>query len=136
MKKLKTHKFYDALYLADIQFCYGDPVEFNQYIKDDYNVNLTHDPLGVDGVQFSVERDADDGPEKIYFIFLRHVDDLAALAHEIIHLVKDIFVDRGVGVDLETEDEHFTYYHSYLMKLFMSKLKEKKKRKKRLTKKK
>lgn len=130
----KNFEFVDDLYRVRYQLCVGDPGEMEKYLDTKYDIRLETNPYEVDGMQFSITSHNRKKSQKIFFIYLKKASDKNTLAHELIHLVSDIFMDRGISVDMEKDQEAFSYYHSYLMDVFTKKLK--KPRKKILTKKK
>lgn len=136
MKKkhnFQNFEFVDDLYRSRYQLCVGNPDEMEDYMNSMYDVTLSTRPHDVDGMQFSIVAHKKTNSNKIFFVYLKKGDDYNTMAHELIHLVAEVFLDKGVNVDLEKDQESFAYYHSYLMDVFMKKIKESKKR---LTKKK
>lgn len=135
--KFKKYRFYDSLYGVNIELCIGDNKKLDEYLDKVHECSLKNGTGGAQGLQFNIDVSPQKG-RKIFFIWLLKPDDQVVMAHETIHLIRDIFLDKGVNVDLEKDEESFCYYHSYLMRLFKDKITESKKKpkKKILTKKK
>jgi hypothetical protein len=51
---------------------------------------------------------------KIYIIWVKKARDVSILAHELIHLVFEVFKERGISKSHRNQ-ESFAYYHTYWM---------------------
>lgn len=133
-QKLQVFSFSDKVYCASFEVCVGEQTDMVDYMKTKYDVTLEDDIYHSDGLQFSIEnKHVNQTTSRKYFLYLKNNNDPATLGHELIHLISDIFMDRGVNVDLKKDQEAFAYFFSYLFEEIWEKLKEKKKK---LTKKK
>jgi hypothetical protein len=56
------------------------------------------------------------GDNTIYGIWIKDLKDVEVLAHELLHIVRFIFNDRGIYMD--NNDEPFAYYFEYLIRKF------------------
>jgi len=48
-----------------------------------------------------------------YIVWLVHPDDFYVLLHETVHLIRYIFEERGIGTDLEYNDEVIAFYQMF-----------------------
>lgn len=93
-----TYKFYDPVFFADVI------VE----IKKDITSELSG--------EVRVEtRQGKKGQEVRYVVRIESKEDFYTLQHECLHLVKQIFVDRGVPFN-DSNDEAIAYYMEYWFK--------------------
>lgn len=126
-KNLKTISFTDDLYRASFNVCIGDLDTFIDHMKTNYGIILSDNIHSSDGFQFSIEHQLKSLKTRVYFIYMRNKSDFFTLAHELIHLVAEIFIDRKVNIDLEKDQEAFAYYHTYLFETIWKSLNSKKK---------
>ena len=123
-KQFQKISLKDKLYCVKIEVCVGDPSEMHEYIKTVYDVDLKEDLESSEGLQFAITTKHSKSSVVKYFIYLKKKNDYATLGHELIHLIKDIFTDRGLSVDLKKDEEAFCYYFSYLFETIQENLKK------------
>ncbi len=100
---MKKYTFYDKVYFADVLLTIG---------KTD----------GVLAASTQVEtKQTKKGLNVRYHVHLDDAKDFYGLMHECIHLVKHIFIDRGVPFTVEN-DEGIAYYTMYWFKTMWRKL--------------
>lgn len=119
-------------YSANIVF-YTDATskQVNNHMKKKYHVVMDCEPEDA-GAQCKVKPDTE-GSSLMYFLWIRHCEDIAILVHECIHLAFDILSDRDIPITPE-DNEALAYYHNYLFKTLWNEMvvyTEKKNNKKR-----
>lgn len=95
---MKKYKFYDKVYFADVVLSVGKQ-------------------KGVLSGFTQVETKNKNG--EIFVCYHIHIDDpkdFYGLMHECVHLVKHIFIDRGIPFSAEN-DEAIAYYMMYWFKM-------------------
>lgn len=119
--KYKTYTYYEKLFHIEIVLCVGDLDKHMAYIGKRFD--STHDEVHqLAGFFAMFEEKFKDGVEEIYVIYIKELDDFYTLSHELIHLCREVLVNRGIGVDLALEDETFAYLHTHLLQLTWKKM--------------
>ena len=59
-----------------------------------------------------------DNNTEVWFIWMPNDCEMPEIVHEILHVVLDIFANRGIKVDHDN-DEPFTYYTASLLREIM-----------------
>jgi len=126
---LKTLIINDPVYLEEILLivnCSAD--KLNKYLHKKYGVNKN----AVNNPDWSASylRITNDEDKSLFIrvVWVRDFDwtinDQASLNHELIHCATAILKDKGIDISNDN-DEVLAYYHSYLLKTCMIKLKPK-----------
>ena len=120
---MKTKKFYCGLYFCNILFLYqANNSDVQKYLEKKYDVYLDCNRSHCGGVWSIGEQD-----DKIYCIWVGN-NDPSILAHEVFHLVMDIFSDRGIITD-DDHQEAFAYYLQYWVDMLRKEMSRKKRNK-------
>ena len=98
---------YEPLLFANVIFVIGNSKE----TAKEYDVNLDF----LVGCVFFNDKTLKGNPVRDYIVWIESPDKFYDLMHEVIHLVRVIFVDRKIPVN-EFNDEIFAYYHGYFFK--------------------
>lgn len=119
--KYKQYAHYEKLFHINTLLCVGDLKKHMAYIEKRFN--STHDRVqSLAGFYVRFDEEFDDGIDEVYVIYLRSLDDFYTLSHELIHLCREALVDRGVGADLDIQDETFAYLHTHLLQVMWKKM--------------
>ena len=121
MKKQKPafYKFdyFEKVFLIDIVLCVGDMDQYFKYVGKNFNVTNGSSMSSLEGCSRRfTKKDDTNIVSTFYVIYLRNLNNFYTLSHELIHLCRTAFIDRGVPVDLEGDDETFAYLHTHLLK--------------------
>ena len=121
----KHKKIFDNYYAAIIDFCFGDPEDFANYLRKRYSCET--DVTNISGKELVLEDKI--SKNDVFIIFIRDVPDPIWLAstiiHECNHAVFDVFETRGIPVSNDNS-EVFCYYSEYLFMTFCKVFKLKK----------
>lgn len=127
---MKIFRAYEPIYRATVNFlfdCTHDDV--NKWFK---KKKINHSEIANRaGLTMSIEDDKGKTVTTEYLVVVYRKEDFYTLSHELIHLVKDIFLTTGVPFN-SNNDETIAYYHEFWLKRLwriMNKSKNKPKKK-------
>jgi len=124
-KKPAFHKFFynEKLYHTPIILCVGDLGEFHKYAERTFEDQPDDENRFLSGFYTKyILRVNEHTSEAKHVIFINEPDDFYTLSHEIVHLCRTVFIDRGIPTDLKDNDETFAYLHTHLLKILWRKM--------------
>lgn len=104
-------RFYDPVFSATVILATGKW----ENIKVRGFVFLQEDGKTTSGGVSIIDKEKDGQVWKEYLVHVEDKGDFYTLSHEVVHLVRWIFTDRGILFD-NTNDETIAYYHTYWLK--------------------
>jgi len=109
---------YDPIYFADVVLIVGYEdcdKYYEKHLKGDQPFD-THKKRNYEGFVQQIERTEKNGCVSVkYIIFIENKKNFYTLLHETAHLVKHIFLDRGIPFD-GTNDEAIAFYQTFWFK--------------------
>lgn len=113
----KHKKFFDNYYMAVMDFCFGDPESFADYLRKRYSYETNTDKIS--GKTIVLEDKI--SKNEVIIVFVEDVADPVWLnsyiMHECNHVAFDVFSSRGVPIS-DDNSETFCYYSAYLFVTF------------------
>lgn len=104
-------RWYDPVFRAYVRVAADCTIAELKKYMDARNIEFNEEGEFVEGLSFDVNiKDV-----QHYWIYLRDRRNFYTLSHEIIHMVKAIFRDRGIPFCAEN-DETLAYYHTYWLR--------------------
>lgn len=121
MKKV----FHDQVYGESVFLIINEtPTDISRWLQKKFGIEDTLEELSnSEGLYLRLEPKEGKGYHWIRVVLIKnwtnHYRDYAVLSHETLHLVFNIFSDRGVSVYKDDMNEQATYYLEFWMKQFL-----------------
>ena len=113
-------KLHDNLYGVDCLFFSGCDISVAQ--KKANRVFHITEELAVEKTDVAAFFTCNTNSKTIYVIWVRRSRDIPTIAHEVVHLVYEVFKDRGIP-SMYANQESFAYYTSFWMEEILKRVK-------------
>lgn len=111
-RPFQTKTYFCPIYGAEVYLTVGDRKKMDKW-ADKKGLFVSEKPIVSDGFCRAYEQRMKDG--KLYTFYHVHLDffgEISTLIHELVHLVRNIFVDYGIPFN-HKNDETIAYYQGY-----------------------
>ena len=115
--KFTFKKFKEKIYGVEVWLVYDISAEDFKKFLEQKRIKVAKSEIINDTTAMCFEIQEAKDNTYFYIIWLEKGKDFYSLVHECIHLVKHIFVNRGIKFDANN-DEQIAYYHEYWVKQF------------------
>lgn len=121
-RKNKTFYLDDKIYGSCINVVIGNYRYFNSHMKNKYNVKIEEEIINTqDGTTILLD-------SRNIIIYIKKIDNsiqsYTTISHEVLHATLDTLQQVGIVLDYENQ-EVITFFHDYLFRQFLEKIKGK-----------
>ena len=124
MKRLHIDTWLDDVYHVPMMLCIGPFDLMSKWVQKRYDIRP--EPRNDDAGACTLYVQTTDGYDKILFWFPSYprrldVEGIGMIAHEALHATFFVLLARGLVVT-QQEHETFTYYHSWVLRQLLKRL--------------